>query len=140
MQPSLRPLGLWYSSSRQGGTDPEQEALPDSRRIRTQQMSARYIEVDSSHQRQQGQQHSREDKRQILSGFQVETQEPLVQRSSKSSTALLQVFSMNSMALMKSGSGNTKADEVLLQANFSRLYITTLVFEWAAVNLWCAVR
>lgn len=40
----------------------------------------------------------------MLSGFQVETQEPLVQRSSKSSTALLQVFSTNSLALRKSGS------------------------------------
>lgn len=61
-------------------------------------MSAKYMEIGSSHQRQQGQQHSGEDKRQMLSGFQVETQEPLVQRSSKSSTAPLQVFFVNSLA------------------------------------------
>lgn len=43
----------------------------------------------------------------MLSGFQVETQEPLLQRSSKSSTASMQLFSMNSLALKKSGSKAT---------------------------------
>lgn len=64
------------------------------------------MEEGSSHQRQQGQQHSGEDETNA-DGFQVETQEPLVQRSSKSSTALPQAFSMNSLALMKSGSKAT---------------------------------
>lgn len=119
MQPSLRPPGLWYSSSRRGGTDPEQESLPDNR---SNQDTANVCKVYGS--RQQSPEAARATA--LWRGQEINAVRVSGRNTGTFGAEIFQVqhcpaagFSMNSLALMKSDSKATPK-----QMNFCYMLIS----------------